>query len=254
MPTERIHIAAQGFEHDRIVQPAIDDRVHRVVLLEHADGEHPEWFQDVRQDLEDAGIEVEPESCNIFDMYSVIERISRVVKRYDDADIYVNLATGSKPSAIGGMIACMANDVTPYYVRAEQYGDPEADEIQPVSYGVEETRELSAYPMDTPSPQEIWVMEYLSQNSSVTKTALIDFGRGDRDLGAGYGPDDRLPFMAETHTDSAPANHNRLNNRIIDPLTENGWIETEKRGTNTYVELTDDGDNTLRAFRHLIDA
>lgn len=254
MPTKRIHIAAQGFEHDRIVEPAIEDRVHRVVLLEHADGDHPEFFQDVRQDLKDAGIEVEPESCNIFDMYSVIERISRIVNRYDDAEISVNLATGSKPSAIGGMIACMANDVTPYYVKAKHYGDPEAEEIQPVSHQVEKTWELSAYPMDTPTPQEVWVMEYLSQNSSVSKTALIDFGRGDRDIGVGYGPDGRLPFMEETYTDSAPANHNRLNHRIIEPLTERGWIETEKRGENTYLELTDDGKNTLRAFRHLIDA
>ena len=83
----------------------------------------------------DADIKVEPESCNIFDMYSVIERISRVVKRNPDAEILVNLATGSKPSAIGGMIACMANDIIPYYVQPKGYGEREEEEIQPVSYG-----------------------------------------------------------------------------------------------------------------------
>ena len=254
MRKEHIHIAAQGFEHDRIVEPAKDDRAHRVVLLEHADGVRPEWFKEVKQDLRDADIKVEPESCNIFDMYSVVERISRVVKRNPDAEILVNLSTGSKLSAIGGMIACMANDITPYYAQPKGYGEREEEEIQPVSYGYEKSWELSAYPMETPKEQDIWVMEYLSQNTSVSKTALIEFGRGDRDMGAGYGPKGRLPFMNEQYKDTPQGNHNRLNNRIIGPLTENGWIETEKRGTNVYVELTEEGQDTLRAFRHLIEA
>jgi hypothetical protein len=253
MQTERVHIAAQGFEHERIVKPAIKDRPHRVVLLEHADGERAEWFKDVRQELEEAGITVEPESCNIFDMYSVIERVSRIAKRYEDADIYVNISTGSKPSAIGGMIACMANDLTPYYVKPEGYGDPDEGEIKPMSYGVEYTKQLSAYPMETPTRQEIWVMEFISQNRSVSKQAVIDFGRGDRDIGSGYEPDGRLPFMSEEYKDKATANHNRVSNHIIDPLTEKGWIKTEERGTHLYLELTDEGEDTLRGFRHMIE-
>jgi len=255
MQPERIHIAAQGFERDRIIEPAKSARVHRVVLLEHSEGPRPDWFSDVTDELESAGITVEPETCNIFDMWEVIGRVSEVVRRYDDADIGVNVATGSKPSAIGSMIACMTTDATPFYVKPEGYGDPDVDEIneiRPVSHGVKDTWELTAYPMERPNKQDIWIMEYISQNTSVSKSALIEFGRGERTVGSGYEPDGRLPFMDKDYTDKSTSNHNRLNSQVLNHLEERGWIETEERGTSIYVELTEEGAKSHRAFRHII--
>ena len=55
---------------------------------------------------EELGITVETESCNIFDMYSVIKAVARICQRHSDDDVSVNISTGSKLSAIGGMIAC----------------------------------------------------------------------------------------------------------------------------------------------------
>lgn len=41
-----------------------------------------------------------------------------------------------------------------------------------------------------------------------------------------------------------------LNNRIVDPLAENGYIEIEPVGRTKQVSLTETGENALRAFRH----
>lgn len=40
------------------------------------------------------------------------------------------------------MIACMTNDVTPYYVQPEGYGESDEDEVQTVSYGYEQSTQL----------------------------------------------------------------------------------------------------------------
>jgi len=45
---------------------------------------------------------------------------------------------------------------TPYYVEPEYYGAEESEMPEPVSYGVEEIRQLIEYPIDGPSEEEIW--------------------------------------------------------------------------------------------------
>jgi len=261
-PPERVHIVPFGYEDDRIVEAAKRLNAERVVLLEEPGEDQPSWFQEVRAKLRDNGIEVKTESCNIMDMYSVIKAVARVTQQYEDDRVYVNISTGSKLSAIGGMIACMSiGSATPYYVEPEEYGIEkedriEEDEPQPLSHEVKNIQELTEYPIDAPSEQEIWILEYLKVNEDtakrVKKADLIELGKANKKVRDGYGPDDPLPFIAE-YSDNETAQYRVLNERIITPLLEKGWIETDDRGNRTYVEITEEGKNTLRAFRHLIE-
>lgn len=253
---ERVHIVPFGYEHDRIVLSAKKQRAERVVLLEEPGEEQPEWFSDVRQDLIDLGISVETESCDIMDMYSVIKAVSRVAQRYEDDHVYVNLSTGSKLSAIGGMIACMSiGSVTPYYVEPEHYGE-EGTPPEPLSHGVDSISELAEYPIDGPSEEEVWILEYLKNHDDVSKRPkkadLIKFGAGELEVTAGYGPDGPLPFIAD-YSDNETAQYRVLNDHIINPLLEKGWITTDDQGNRSYVDITEQGRDTLRAFRHLIE-
>lgn len=254
MLQETVHIAPLGFEHSRIVEPAVKGKADTVILLQYADGDHPEWFSDVKSDLMENGIEVEPNSCNIFDIYSVVHSISRAVDEYEDADVYVNLSTGSSLSAIGGMIACSTTDAIPFYVTPEGYGDPDEEEIKPVSYGYSGVQELTPFPVKAPSEELVWVMEYLRYNDNVSKKELIDFGKGDKEIDPEYGPDDRLPFMDDSeYKDKEQANQNRVGSHIIDPLNDRGWIKTEQVGNSLIIHLTDEGEEIRRAFRHKIE-
>ncbi|PSP32480.1 hypothetical protein BRC64_06585 [Halobacteriales archaeon QH_10_67_22] len=49
------------------------------------------------------------------------------------------IASGSKVTAIGGMIACIATGATPYYVRAERYA---AETDGDVAEGIREVTQL----------------------------------------------------------------------------------------------------------------
>jgi hypothetical protein len=167
--------------------------------------------------------------------------------------VFVNIATGSKISAIGGMIACMVTDAVPYYVEPERYGEKNAQRVKPVSYGVKNIKELPAYPIDAPETQLIYVMEYIYRNGPVTKKELIEFGQGSgKPIQAGT-PPEGLSFITDHEADSDRARYRLLETHVLEPLTEKRFIQTKEVGRRTDIDLTEEGENTLSAFRHLIE-
>ncbi|MFB6196100.1 MAG: DUF6293 family protein [Haloplanus sp.] len=252
---ERVHVMPLGFEHDRIVEPAKEYRADRVVLLDWIadDIERPDYHEDVVADLEAAGIATERRACELFDLYDSIAVIAEIVTAEatpsdeDDVanDVYVNLATGSKITAIGGMIACMVTgDARPYYVRAERY----ASGAEPVGYGMELAIDLPAYPMERPDRQQVAVLDRLVADGPCSKKALIRFG-ADRDLP--FIRDCDRPFDAAGKP--TKQSYARLRRHVVDPLEERGFVSVESVGTTRRVRATEEGRNARTAFRYLLD-
>ena len=253
-PSERVHIAPLGFEHDRVVEAARQLKADRLILLEWGEGDRPPFFEDVYADIEAAGIDRETRSCNIFDMYEVVGVAAKEAQMHADDDVFINISTGSKISAIGCMIACMVTDASPYYVEPEWYGEQDVQRTNPVSHGVKNIKQLPAYPIDGPDAQLIYVMEYIYREGPVTKKDLIEFGQGNRSSNAVKPPSEGLPFIKEYEPDSDRARYRLLENHVLKPLAETDFIETRDVGRRTDVDLTEDGENTLSAFRHLIES
>lgn len=237
---QRVHLMPVGYENDRIVLSAERFSADRVVLLEYDDQTpHPSYSDTVRERLSDAGIEHETVECDIFDFYDSLGTIAELATRLADHDVYVNLATGSKVTAIGGMIACMATGATPYYVRAERYA---AETDGDVAEGIREVTELPTYPMEHPDPQQVAIMAHLEAENGATKRALIDLGE-----------DEALPFLAEHDAANRKSQYRLLDSHVLSPLSETGYVTITERGRSKRVELTESGRNTLRAFRYLIE-
>jgi hypothetical protein len=237
---ERVHLMPVGYENDRIVLPAERLRADRVVLLEYEDEtDHPSYARRVRERLDDAGVDHETVYCDIFDLYDCIGTVAELATRFADHEVSVNLATGSKVTAIGGMIACMATGATPYYVRAERYA---AETDGDVAEGVREITELPTYPMESPERQHVSVMDYLASEGEARKRDLIDFGR-----------EARLPFIADREAANRKSEYRLLDSHVLDPLEANGYVALEAVGRSTRVSLTESGRNTLRAFRYLLE-
>ncbi|WP_415382875.1 DUF6293 family protein [Halosimplex sp. TS25] len=237
---ERVHLIPVGYENDRIVLPAVRLRADRVVLLHYEDEtDHPSYAETVRERLDDEGIDHETVPCDIFDFYDSIGTVAELATRFADHEVYVNLASGSKVTAIGGMIACMATGAKPYYVRAQRYA---AQTDGDVAEGIREITELPTYPMQSPEPQHVAVMDYLDREDGARKRDLIDFGKE-----AG------LPFIAERDAANRKSEYRLLDSHVLGPLVENGYVDLEEVGRSTRVSLTESGRNTLRAFRYLID-
>lgn len=237
---ERVHLMPVGYENDRIVLSAERFRADRVVLLKYDDEtDHPSYVETIRERLDERGIDHESVSCDVFDFYDCIGTVAELATRFDDHDVYVNLASGSKLTAIGGMIACMATGATPYYVRAERYA---AESDGDTAEGIREVTELPTYPMESPDPQHVAVMGHVAREGGARKRDLITFGK-----------EAALPFIADRDAANRKSEYRLLDSHVLDPLRENGYVTVRERGRSKIVELTEAGENTLRAFRYLIE-
>jgi hypothetical protein len=237
---ERVHLMPVGYENDRIVLSAERLRADRVVLLRYVDETaHPSYVETVRERLDDRGIDHETVACDIFDFYDSIGTVAELATRFADHEVYVNLASGSKVTAIGGMIACMATGATPYYVRAERYAAETDDDV---AEGIHSVTELPTYPMESPEPQHVAVMDYVDREGGARKRDLIDFGKE-----AG------LAFIADRDAANRKSEYRLLDSHVLGPLAEHGYVELEDVGRSTRVSLTGSGRNTLRAFRYLVE-
>jgi hypothetical protein len=237
---ERVHLIPVGYENDRIVLPAVELRADRVVLLRYEDEtDHPSYVETVRGRFDEAGIDHETVPCDVFDFYDSIGTVAELATRFADHEVYVNLASGSKVTAIGGMIACMATGATPYYVRAQRYA---AETDGDVAEGIREITELPTYPMQSPEPQHVAVMDHLDAEDGARKRDLIDFGKSEG-----------LPFIADRDAANRKSEYRLLDSHVLGPLADTGYVALETVGRSTRVSLTESGRNTLRAFRYLVE-
>ena len=241
----RVHIISLGYERDRVIEPPLELNADIVILLNHDGPEYtkPAYHKEVRHKLGEALPEVVERNCDIFDLYACLGEIAETITEHRDDEVYVNLATGSKVTAIADMIACMATGATPYYVRAERYGQ-ETDQppTEPVSYGVEGIDELPAYPIEGPSPQHIAILGYLEEQGCASKKELIEFSE-----------DANLPYISTYNSENVKGKYRLLDPHILDALQENEYVEIEEIGRKKYVSVTEEGRNTLRAFNYLVD-
>lgn len=246
---DNVHIMPFGFERDRIVEVACRSNADKVVLLDWLDGiERPPYHDDVRQSLADSELVVTELKCDIFDLYETIATITELIVTETEAgnSVYVNLSTGSKITAIGGMIACMVTGAAePYYVRAEFYttGD------EPVGHGIEKKIELPNYPMAKPDAQLIDLLGYMVTELDATREG-ISYTVRKKDL-IEYGKEHDLPFAAHYDGTSYNGYYRRLENQVLDSMREKGYVEIVERGRQKIVRPTELGKQSYYAFRHV---
>jgi len=206
---KRVHIVPLGYELDRIVRPVVDGNADEVILLEpdadREDVDRPSYHETARQRVRDEGIRTETVECDIFNLFSSLGTIAEISNRLCDHNVYVNLASGSKVTAIGGMIACMVTGAIPYYVRAEEYA---GGEERPVASGAKPPETLPKYPIEEPNPERVAVLAYVERNQPVTKRDLIDHGRREG-----------LPFVERYDTEGVQnpkrGYYRRLNTHVV---------------------------------------
>lgn len=236
---DRVHIMPVGYEKDRVTESAKGYKADKVILIGHEeDGDEDEKrLDEIEFELENRAIEIERTQCDIFDLYDSLGLIAELITNFRNEEVYVNVSTGSKVTAIAGMIACMAIDATAYYAKAVDYsGDYPKD--------IESVQELPDYPIDAPERQQIvslYVIHKMqSMNVSPTKGKLIYMGQQLS-----------LPFVTENDVKDK-GKYRVLDNEIVEPMRERKYITVSQDGRSKVVELTEEGENALRAFRYLV--
>lgn len=238
--TQRIHIAPQGYDQDRIYEPAIETDADLVYLLvtEGDDEQSVECQEVVESELEEAGIDYETEKCNIFNPDEAIQTISSLIREHSDDDVKVNISTGSKITAISGMFACMMYGASPYYVQAEDYGE------ETVSVGVEEMFELPAYPIEPPEEEFVKILGFLKQKEEDDETVKI------KDLNSFIQSED-LDGVKDTTRKDENNIYDIANDAYIQPMMEQGHIQMTPIAGSKRIQITEKGKRTLEFSEHL---
>ena len=240
---DEVHIAPLGYEYDRILGPVEKYGVDVVYLLEHVGPSDAPYHDDLREEITGLGVEVRSRPVDLMDIYDVLGVVTTVVADHADDIVRVNVSSGSKLSAVGAAIACMATDATAYYVHPEGY--PYADEKQRQSYGYRSDEVLPTYPIESPTSDQVAVMEFLSDANTETYTVK------KKDV-IEYAEEAGLSFIADNQPANDKAKFALLNANVVDPLLEDGYVDVEQVGRRKQVTLTDTGADALRAFRHKI--
>jgi hypothetical protein len=246
---ERVHVAPLGIEHDRIVEPPLDHGADRVVLLRYLPTalRRPLGDDDVETVLTDAGIACDTVEVDIDDLFDAIAAVGVVLEAFADDEVFVNLASGDKVTAVGAMIACMADGAAqPYYVEAEEHGSRQP----PAPSGVRSIDTVPSYHIERPEDQHLAVMAHVA-DADRTDAAGTPY-RIKRELFE-FGEAADLPFMREFDGETDKGKFRRLDAHVLGPLVDRGYLEVRSVGAQKRVFLTEDGRNTLRAFRYVMD-
>ncbi|WP_266080062.1 HFX_2341 family transcriptional regulator domain-containing protein [Haladaptatus caseinilyticus] len=240
---DEIHIAPLGYEFDRIVGPVHQHGVDVLYLLEH-DGpasERPDYHDELKSVLRGDGIDVRSKAVDLLDIYDVLGVVTTLVSDHEDDIVRVNVSSGSKLSAVGAAIACMATDATAYYVQPEGYAHQDRNERQSYGYVGEEV--LPTYPIESPTRDQVAVMDYVDEADTEVYTPkkkdIIDYAEAAH-----------LSFISDSDPANDKAKFALLNANIVDPLVEDGYVNVKKVGRQKQVTLTETGRDVLRAFRH----
>lgn len=238
---DEVHVAPLGYEYDRITEPALEYGADRVHLLEDEGGERASYHDGIVDDLEGNGVAVEVHGVDLRDVYDVLGKTTTIIDACGEDIVRVNVSSGPKLAAIGAALACMATDASGYHVHPESTSHPVGE--TPRTEGMELAERLPSYPLGTPTEDQVRVLDYIDSAddavSTPKKSDLIAFAE-----------EENLAFLTTTDPANDKAKFALLNNRILDPLVENGYVRIESVGRSKQVSLTETGRNALRAFRH----
>ncbi|SDJ97073.1 HFX_2341 family transcriptional regulator domain-containing protein [Natronorubrum texcoconense] len=276
---KRVHIVPLGYEYDRIVEPIRAQRADLVYLLadDRTDGDGDsadsdtvadggdtaangtavtaDYHDDLRTELESTVPEVETRRCDLGDVYAVLGEVTTIAAEHAEDTVSVNVSGAGTIPAIGATMACMdvSTDAHAYYVQPSDYAHE--GEREPISTGVAETERLPTYPIDSPTPDQVAIMGFLAdpdawdgyheeRTSPPKKKDLIEYAR-----------DRNLSFMADRRPPAERGGEDKgafrvLDTHVLDPLEADGYVTIESVGRRRVVELTEQGANAYRAFKH----
>jgi len=234
----RIHIAPVGYEIDRIVLPAKQERADKVWLLVHenkSDDKAVPFVSKITKQLEKLRIDVIQESHDRRDLFKIIRVVKNIIEQEKDNEIYVNLASGSKIQAIGTMMACMmfndSSNVHPFYVEAANY--PGFDAKQPLSTGIKDIVNVPPYSIKTPDQKLVDALQIITEHD----------GRLTKKEMASLAEKQNLITINAQEKNHSMARFASLDKNIIQPLEEWKFIEIEQIGRNRWIKITEEGSN-----------
>jgi len=237
----RVHIAPVGFQFRRVTEPLIAMQADKAYLISYSqDDAAAKFLRQIVKHLDDnyKHIKVEEVFLDIWNLYACIEKLRDIILSEKGNHIHINVSTGTKITAIAGMLACMLWGATPYYARVSYPSTKESDTLQ--TEHVLEPDILPTYDINKPRAEFMLVLSLIKQvGGRIRKAELI---QKLEHLNVIHPRDESRREFTEG------AKHSQLR-AILKPMeTEWKYVRVESSGRRSDVFLTDQGDAALRIF------
>jgi len=239
----RVHIAPYGYETKRVSDPLIQLDADRVYLIGYAANDSAMKYHDeiLKELAKHPRIRVIEESVDMWDLFACIEKFRSIILKESNNHVYVNVSTGSKITAMAGMLSCMIwkGVAEPYYVHASGYRV-----IEIPSEGEQQIDSLPVYGIKKPKNEELVVLKTLEENKKgLRKWRLIEILEEKGIIGQKPGTSRK----AQPKEFTLAAKHSQLR-AILGPMQSAQYVQVEGSGKSSEVSLTEQGKDALRIF------
>ena len=243
----RVHISPVGFDPvDRIAGPLLQYKADKVYLVSKGKNDRASLnMTQIKAKLkEHPHIELHEVYVDIWDLFCCLEKFRSIFESERGNHIHVNVSTGSKITAIAGMLACMLWKGAPYYAQLDYDGN--GGNNRPATLldtrKVQDTEFLPVYQINMPVPESLQVLSIIDGKGSGSSSGRMS----KKELIEELQQLKIIPVYPPSKSRSAP--HSRLR-AILDSL-ELQWqfVETRSRGRSSEVSLTEQGKSALRIF------
>lgn len=233
----RIHVAGQGFEVRRIVDPAVAMRADRIHLLtDPPKAKLKPYHERVLKRLKAAGIETRVATCEVWDPNAVVGEIGRIADAERKNRLYVNLGTGPKTCAIAGSLAAMLWGAEAYYPKVD-YEARSDDAAVPDDRPVTGTTLIPTFRLDPPGGDVLAVLELLGEKGvrPARKKEVVE----------------RLRERGFLKRDASPQAEQNVADRVLKRALEWGFLDSEGEGRRRRLRLNERGRAGRKMFAHL---
>jgi len=244
MGFRRVHIVPIGYDTDRVSQPLVEDQADKIYFIRHITDKqrnHEVFYNSIRKKIDKKLPSVEiidNIKVDIWDLYDCVEKFREIIQNEKEQknEVFVNVSSGSKVTAIAGMLSCMIWKARPYYTKISY---PEIKKIERApKEKVEKTDFLPVYGIECPSKTSLQILDILKEKEGTRlKSALIKDLISRKIINIEFKEDDPIESK----------HHSRLN-PLLRPLIEHNFIEIETQGPKSTVILTSQGEKALLIF------
>ena len=232
----RIHVATVDHHIERITEPMIKLRADKAYIITYGEKDAAaEFLKKTKNILKKHRIPFKVLFVDIWDLMACVEKFRDLILEERDNQIFFNVSTGTKISAISAMLSCMIWNCHPYYAKSE-YSEIKIQKKIPVEE-IKEIVSMPIYKMITPKTEYLQILSILEQNEGeIKKRQLIEELKIMRIIEA-----------SGMKNLSKPAEHGQLKT-ILDPMIKMEYVSVETIGRNSIVVITHQGKNTLKIF------
>jgi len=241
---KRIHIVPVGYDsYSRVVEPLLDPRADKIFFIRHEKGairSHDKFFKSITKEMEKVGIPYDDQiEIDIWDLFQCIEVFREIIQKETKKEnhVYINVSTGTKVTAMAGILACMMWDQTPYYVKLT---NPTKKKIISRKISVDQAEKLPTFDIKKPDYKTMKVLEKIVsyRDEMLRKWQLTDYL-----VDEGIIKPSNLENVFTVNAKLA-----QLQN-ITYPMEKYwGFVEMEHRGSRSQVKITKKGKQALQIF------